>query len=321
MKRMLLLGCFLFAWLYANARHPQVQYYNLVNYGEYLWYKGDNVKAYAMYRRAFALQAHKHAKDYLTAASLAFRLSDDTAALQYLELAACEPIGFNDIIIRSDSAFYHTLQSRPEWAERLQQLLYNNEQIRRQFEEEVQSPLRKTIRQWCDSDQYYTRIRAEYLKLPEDNPLRQFAVYADSMFYNRYYDYIKIHGYPGYWVSNTDELSSVNVHILPGEQATRFKQLFITELEQGRAAIHEIMWFLNLCMSTKGECALGLSPEEKCYLEDIDKIAALRLEYGMNVFLYEPRRRFNQFRGGHVFVRDPDPDLFEQMLLDESAAR
>lgn len=293
----LLLFLYLLQVSYCNAQSPQVKYYNLVNYGEYLKYQGEYQKAYLMYQKAFKLDAQKHAKDYLAASAVGLIINDSINAMGYLKAASELPIGFNMYDIKSDSTYYSMLISNPGWNKILEEAIDANKVIVDKFNADP-AIFEKVhyINELNDSDQYYNKLRQVSSALPEGDIRRRNYAISDSLFFERYYSYIVKNGYPGFWVTRTDILTFVNAHVYWPVLYYKFKKLWLEELDKGNMLPTELAQIVDRFeYATKHKCGIGVYPSDYCDAEtDWKKIVTLRLQYGISPYFPEPRRQYNK---------------------------
>ena len=297
MKKSLIVFWLLILNLNSIGQDIQIKYLNLVNYGEYLKYIGEYSKSLNVYQKAFKLDVKMQGKDFLATAHLCFRLKKEDEAIKYLILAAHYPIGFNKLIIQKDSFLFEELNKSESLKQIYEKTIKENEEIRNAFMDSSFRIKNKEISNWVDSDQYYTKLRSEYwAKTVVGSEKRRIQQNEDSMFYERYYNYILKNGYPGFWISNTDILQTVNVHIFAGDQGMRFKKLLYSEYLKGNMLTDEFAYFLDRNeFWTNQKCGLALYSGEFCFIDkDWKIIAENRLKYGMSIFFKGPRRIYNR---------------------------
>src|SRR5690606_30611950 len=206
-------------------------------------------------------------------------------SFQYITKAS-DFLGFT---IQRDSILYHTFLHHPLYKDSMTRCMDHNKQIAINQSKEASSMFAE-IDSLVAIDQRHNQIRQQIGTDNKDYPKE------DSLFYEDYYNYIRKNGYPGFWLSGTDMLALLNVHIWPGEQALRFNELFREEYEKGKMESAAYAMFLDrLFFEAYGKCGLGMYSGRFCS-ENLDEnyltIIQNRFYCGYSPFFKSPRQYF-----------------------------
>lgn len=286
MKNTLLLPLLLFFRMAYSQDY--IAYYNLVNEAAYQHYLGKDDIAYGLFEKAFAVKkVEAKANDIYLFAKLLLLRNEKTKAIFYLQKIPSKVDGSLFLWLHKDSIFFSTKLHVDEFIS----LKENAKQKEDEWNIRL-TPWLDSVKVYMHEDQRLRKVFVDSISPRFEEGQRVYHEFVDSINENdiknqiRFLHFIKTYGYPGKYMTGSDYVVTLLLH-LDCSLFAAYKTVLLELLKQGK-----VEPFSYASMVDRIGCACEGKSMYKAYRTDCDltweTILQNRESIGLNKYFQGP---------------------------------